>query len=99
RREAKERAERSAEERAVGGDRRVVADLLPELEQLARRSAGGDERGVDAARRRAREHGRSTGEAGILQQPLVDADVERAPCPSSREHETQGSRSSPSPPD
>src|SRR5438876_2921056 len=84
RREPKERTERSAEERAVGGDRRVVADLLPELEELTRRLTGGDERGVDAARRRARDHRWSVGEAGILQQPLVDADVESAPCPTPR---------------
>ena len=99
RREPKERTERSAEERAVGGDRRVVADRLPEPEELTRRLAGGDEGGVDAARRRARDHRRSVGEAGILQQPLVDADVEGAPCPTPRQHETQGPRSSPFPPD
>src|SRR5262249_61000903 len=68
-------------------------------DKLATRLPGGDGRVVDGSRRRARAPRWAGREGGILQQPLVDADVEGTPCPTSREHETQGPRSSPPPPD
>src|SRR5207248_9877161 len=96
-REPCERAQRAAEERGAGRDRRIVGDALPELEHLARRLAGRDERGVDAAGRGPGEHRGPRCETRVLEQALVDADLERASRAAPREHEHDGARTPPSP--
>src|SRR6185503_6486388 len=74
--EPHQRAERAAEELAARRHRRIGAEVLPELEHLARRLPGRDDR-------------RAVGEARIFQEPLVGADLERAAGAAAGEHEPE----------
>ena len=57
--------------------RRIAGEALPEAHHLIRGFAGGDEGGVDRARRGAGHDHSAPLEARVLPQALVDADLER----------------------